>query len=252
MEKTVAKMKIGEPLVFGSYSSSHNDKSAPIVWLKASKDCDFITRDAIDYICFDAREDGHRNGNANYLLSNILLYLNSDFAAWYVPRHSNDSYPSYHNHVGFLYYFEDYEVASLVEKEGSFIRLPAASDIVDNETKFSLFKQKGVRARASFDYYAHHFLNERSYFPYWLRPENVDFDADPYEPVPFLSRNSKVEYTFPVRNNGLRPVCTINPSLLVKSNEGDDNMFYVVPFETNNNACTDDELMSFLGVNVSN
>lgn len=254
MEKIIAKMKIGERLEFGRYSVAPDRAGAPIIWLKASKDCDFIAADVIDYMCFDAPEPEFRYGNADYLQSNILSYLNSESDAWFIPTHLEDQCPTTHkDHVGFLYYFDDYELASLVEKEGSLIRLPAASDIVDDETKFSLFKQKGVRTKMATDCSMRYFINNGAYSSYWLRPEVIEGAAtNPYNTIPLLGRDGKVGYNFPSQRVGVRPVCTIKPSLSVKNINDTENVFCITPFETNNNACTDDELMDFLGVDILN
>lgn len=55
MDLTVDRLKIGSKLVFGKYGVN-NDSPYPIVWLKASPNCDFITESVLDYLCFDAME----------------------------------------------------------------------------------------------------------------------------------------------------------------------------------------------------
>ena len=251
MEKTVAKMKIGDRLIFGSYTASKNEggKNTPIVWLKASKNCDFITADIVDYMIFDAVEPDFRYGNADYSLSNIFSFLNSDFAEWFVPKHSQDKPPffSINHHPGFLYYFEDYELASLTVTNGSLIRLPSISDVVD-DTRFSLFKHKGVRAKASVDCAHYNFTDRTVYIPYWLRPEE-GIEINKYTTVPIFGRSGKVESAYPAHKVGVRPVCTIKPSLSVKSVY--DESYCIVPFETENGACTDDELIDLLEVVVN-
>lgn len=67
-----------------------------------------------------------RVNNAKYPVSNLFSFLNSDQMMWYHAMHDNDSSPGafvrysyarYEDHYGFLYFFEDHEVASLVRKE---------------------------------------------------------------------------------------------------------------------------------------
>lgn len=81
MDTTVERLKVGTPVIIGSYGVN-NDEPHPVVWLKGSPNCDFITECAVDYLCFDAPErngDGRRNlGNSDYRLSNIHTFLNSD------------------------------------------------------------------------------------------------------------------------------------------------------------------------------
>ena len=248
MEKTVSQMKIGDRLIFGSYSAGINNNGVPIVWLKASKDCDFIACDVLDFLNFDSPQTDFRRGCADYATSNILSFLNSESPWWYVPKRFEDAPPmSYKDHFGFLYYFDDYELVSLVEKEGMLMRLPTAFEI---EGGFSLFKRKGVRARASVDCVHHRFEGSRDHFAnYWLRPEE-SVELDQYTAVPCLGISGKVEHHWPSRKMGLRPVCTINPLVSVKNVCG--NEFTIIPFEvTEKWACTDDELMDFLGIAIN-
>lgn len=78
MDTTVERLKVGTQVIIGSYGVN-NDEPHPVVWLKGSPNCDFITECAVDYLCFDAPErtgDGRRNlGNPDYRLSNIYTYL---------------------------------------------------------------------------------------------------------------------------------------------------------------------------------
>lgn len=171
MDTTVERLKVGTPVIIGSYGVN-NDEPYPIVWLKASPNCDFITECAVDYLCFDAperTEDGRRNsGNPDYRLSNIYTFLNSDMDNWFYKTHESDAPPSnvfgnqaqnYRNHYGFLYYFEDYELNSLQMQQyvvdgetlSSIIRLPTITDILDDQLKLKLFSKKGIRPKATQD-----------------------------------------------------------------------------------------------------
>lgn len=154
MDTTVGALKVGAQLVMGKYGVD-KDNPYPIVWLKGNPNCDFITEKAIDYLCFDAAEEtGHyrRVNNAKYPVSNLFSFLNSDQMMWYHAMHDNDSSPGafvrysyarYEDHYGFLYFFEDHEIASLVRKEyvvgenrvSSLIRLPSVADIFTAELR---------------------------------------------------------------------------------------------------------------------
>lgn len=171
MDTTVERLKVGTQVIIGSYGVN-NDEPHPVVWLKGSPNCDFITECAVDYLCFDAPErtgDGRRNlGNPDYRLSNIHTYLNSDRDDWFRKTHEADAPPnnvfssraqSYRNHYGFLYFFEDYELDSLQiqqyvvdgETLSSLIRLPTITDILDDQLKLKLFSKKGIRPKATED-----------------------------------------------------------------------------------------------------
>lgn len=171
MDTTVERLKVGTQVIIGSYGVN-NDEPHPVVWLKGSPNCDFITECAVDYLCFDAPErtgDGRRNlGNPDYRLSNIHTYLNSDRDDWFRKTHEADAPPnnvfsnraqSYRNHYGFLYFFEDYELDSLQMQQyvvdgetlSSLIRLPTITDILDDQLKLKLFSKKGIRPKATED-----------------------------------------------------------------------------------------------------
>lgn len=97
MDTTVERLKVGTQVIIGSYGVN-NDEPHPVVWLKGSPNCDFITECAVDYLCFDAPErtgDGRRNlGNPDYRLSNIYTYLNSDRDDWFRKTHEADVPPN--------------------------------------------------------------------------------------------------------------------------------------------------------------
>ena len=160
MDTTVGALKVGTQLVMGKYGVD-KDNPYPIVWLKGKPNCDIITEKAIDYLCFDAAEEtGHyrRVNNAKYPVSNLFSFLKSDQMMWYHAMHDYDSSPGaivrysyarYEDHYGFLYFFEDHEIASLVRKEyvvgenrvSSLIRLPSIADFfsLQDGRRFVLF-----------------------------------------------------------------------------------------------------------------
>lgn len=153
VETTVSKIRVGTKLLLGQYGVSA-DEIFPIMWLKATPNGDFIAAKVLDYICFDGRERQSADynmrmfGNPDYGRSNILQFLNSQDESWWNPTHESDSPPdrsnvcnindAYHDHCGFLYNFEEYEIDSLVRKlihtpsgvRESLMRLPSYSDLV--------------------------------------------------------------------------------------------------------------------------
>lgn len=264
MDTTVGKLKIGAPLVMGKYSVANDGTPQPIIWLKATPNSDFITQCAVDYLCFDAREQESDNrdcrygGNSNYRLSNLLSFVNSDCEEWFHPTHQYDAPPSrrngcldYKNHYGFLYYFEDYEVESLVvetrEVEGNvvsaMIRLPSLEDIFGHD-RFKLFSKKGLRPKGTEDLiqarYMHRFDYD-SYFPFWLAgPANNSSYAST------VSRSGGVDRPPACSESGLRPVCTINKDTPVTQDEA--GLYHIKPNTVRTNVCTDRELFDFLGM----
>lgn len=265
MEMTVGKMKVGDKLVFGQYAS-HVSGAAPIVWLKATSNGDFITESVLDYICFDARERRgdtytvRMYGNPDYECSNIVLYLNREDEDWWAPTHSTDAPPvgaevfeyqnAYRERCGFLNYFEDYELDSLTREAytvngvrlQSLMRLPSFSDIV-GENKFQLFSRKGIRAHGSSEYIygrgSQAGFDSGSFIEYWLS----DLHAHEYPAI--LGRSGYMEYRLPYKAAGLRPVCTIKLDTVV---DGDGTLFRVSPFGVQNKLFTDDEFFDLLGV----
>lgn len=198
MDTTVDALKVGAQLVMGKYGVD-KDNPYPIVWLKGNPNCDFITEKAIDYLCFDAAEETgyyRRVNNAKYPVSNLFSFLNSDQMMWYHAMHDNDSSPGafvrysyarYEDHYGFLYFFEDHEIASLVRKEyvvgenrvSSLIRLPSIADIfsLQDGRRFDLFKRKGIRPNPTadlFDLKARYagLDSDRGFMSFWLLSEH--------------------------------------------------------------------------------
>lgn len=263
MDLTIDSLKIGSRLVFGKYGV-HNDSPVPIVWLKASPNCDFITECVLDYLCFDAREPTSESrleqysGNPRFSLSNIFSFLNSDAEQWFSPSHPADCPPDrrysgrghagYAAHYGFLYYFEEYETESLVrtrtELEGEYItsvvRLPQEEDIA-GLNRFKLFSKKGIRPEGTDDMLCRGYgFTFESYIPFWL----TNRDRDVY--VKTVSRNGGINYMSPCDPCGIRPICSIKPDTVVTSTDGD--MFVVKPYTISQSICTDAEFLDFLGL----
>lgn len=265
-ETMVGKIKVGTKLMFGQYGVSA-DEILPIMWLKATPNGDFIAAKVLDYICFDARErqggeySDRMYGNPDYGKSNIMQFLNSGDENWWNPTHENDAPPdrrsvcqvgdAYHDHCGFLYHFEDYEIDSIVKKlihtpggaVKSLVRLPAYADFV-GESRFQLFSRRGIRANGTDNYIYHRGLytdfDTGSYIEFWL--------SDLYargQPA-ILNRSGEMGYKAPYHSAGLRPVCTLNPDTVLKMDE--DGFCWVKQVGGQAKLFTDDELFELLGV----
>lgn len=231
MDTTVGALKVGAQLVMGKYGVD-KDNPYPIVWLKGNPNCDFITEKAIDYLCFDAAEEtGHyRRVNKRY------------------------SYARYEDHYGFLYFFEDHEVASLVRKEyvvgenrvSSLIRLPSVADIfsIQDGRRFDLFKRKGIRPNPTadlFDLKARYagLDSDRGFMSFWL------LDDVETERAAISNRSGVLNRLTASSCSGVRPVCTLSPDTIVEQRE--DGVFFIKPFTTQN-VFTDEELLELLGM----
>lgn len=101
MAKTLKSLSPGTTLVVPG--SNHN--GVPPILRKLADDHHATgttlldTRDIIDLIAFDAKEEGNSDddrryyGNNNYGVSNIRQYLNSVGPNWYTPQHAQDAPP---------------------------------------------------------------------------------------------------------------------------------------------------------------
>lgn len=258
---TIEELKRGSRVMLGKYGV-RNDDVYPIWWTKATHDCQFIAESVLDYLVFDAKEPssagyGCRNyGNPNYEHSNILRFLNSEEENWFRATHTSDCAPTnrsdtlarygdpagvYANHHGFLYHFNEYEIAAL----GSAIELPKMSDVnKHNDECFELFKKKGVRAHPTYDF-AWHAPNvpfyEDQFADFWLQDSFGD-------KVRILDRTGNVSYKAPALPSGLRPKCKIKADAEVEIAAGGEG-FIIKPFEIAvSNPATDEELLAFLGL----
>ena len=263
----IEKLKIGTPLVMGKYGV-RNDSQQPVVWLKGTPNGDFITRDVVDFLPFDAmerenmeNEQARYMGNARYSVCNLLQFLNSEDESWFAPMHQYDTPPSgrnldwssgrYEEHFGFLHFFEEYETASLKQNvqivDGysvvSMVRLPAVADLI-GANRFRLFAKKGIRPRASDDMIVGKpglGFDDTTYVQFWTSDMN-EFNGY----ATFISRSASVSGSYPKVNYGVRPVCTISPETVVTF--CDDGLYYIKPFVVEQNVSTDEELFAFLGL----
>ena len=146
MLKTIDDLKIGSVIRFGSYSADKNDQSPPpIEWYKADQDNRLLSRYCIDYLVFDTIEHHTElywlTPNADYALSNIHQFLNSEETEWWAPTHPNDACPnrgmswaSYAGHAGFLsLFFLCLSISSL-----SIMRSAMASEVPSTSMDFGL------------------------------------------------------------------------------------------------------------------
>ena len=269
MDTTISKLKIGERLLLGRYGVL-NEEPCPIFWLKSNLDCNFIAEDAVDYVCFDARERSSENrnvqcgGNGKYKLSNLLGYLNSEDEQWYRPAHQTDSppdarntdrYAEYESHFGFLYHFEEYELDSLVydsiqvggETVSSLVRLPLIREIIGPD-RFKLFHKKGIRPKASDDMIQNRKntgLVYGSYIDFWVADESDRYIN--YAKV--LSRSGVEDIKPAMQSAGIRPVCHIKGDTPVIV--GEDGFYHIKPRVIKQSICTDEELFSFLSISLA-
>lgn len=261
MDLRIADLKVGAKLVFGNYGVT--DRVHPITWLKANKECEFISEFVLDLLAFDYRERTNPNrdinfyGNSDYELSNIVQFMNSWQEDWYSPTHDLDEppgmsynqhrvYGQYANHPGFLYDFHDYEIESLASR----ISLPSTSDIFGSGAapRLPLFNRKGYRGRPHEDVVLHYpGMSESSFCDFWLR------DAHSACSVDILGRSGSKQHTYATCYSGLRPKCTINPETKVEPLD-DGSGFRVIPFEVDTpihrrtNVCTDEEFLALMGL----
>lgn len=255
---TVADMKIGDRLIFGEYDVIPSEFE-PITWLKATRGNIFLSEYALDYIPYDSKEPVNTDyykriyGSSDYRTSNIFQFMNSDEEDWFFPAHEFDAAPGtdghsmdsrgmYRRHPGFLYGFEEYEIASLK----SSINLPRVDDILGG-SRFELFNRKGTRARGTDGLIYRrcgHGFQETSYIDFWTRSVK---DACS---IRIVDRSGYANTRLASGCSGLRPICTIDQSAKVEYDEPLKG-YRLVPFEVSqprNEACSMDELKAFLGL----
>ncbi len=261
MDLTIADLKVGAKLVFGNYGVS--SIMYPITWLKANRECEFLSEFVLDLLKFDSLERNNPNrgcyyrGNGNYEQSNIIQFLNSYEDDWYEPMHDYDSPPGdasksydsagdYVNHSGFLNGFEDYEIECLADRVG----LPSIANIygANGIPKFALFNRKGFRGRPSEDLVQnkhYHNMNVNSFCEFFLS------DSADTCTVYYVDKAGSKHVINASHYRGIRPKCTINPDTKVELLP-DKSGFRIVPFTAtkprSSKVCTDEEFMVLLGL----
>lgn len=234
---------------FGHYSAGNTP--APIVWIKVSMDCDFISKHVLDFLKFDEAEQSNPNadfrygGNPDYMLSNIRQFLNSQNARWYHPAHEYDKEPTrgsgtYATHTGFLHDFEDYEIQALVSE----IELPKYENFMGSaNVRFPYFTKKGIRPNACEDFLRHrqnYGFNEGSYVGFWTSDRSGRY-------VGAVGRDGRRQNKYPVDTFGIRPVCKINPEVKVETHG--TGICTLIPVELHPEMLfSDDELSMLLGL----
>lgn len=263
MGLTIADLKVGAKLVFGSYGVG--ECLHPITWLKASREGEFLSEFVLDVLKFD--EEERRNpsadyrccGNGNYDESNIVQFMNSYEEDWYEPMHPYDAPPGDYNrpvdrngdylhHAGFLHGFEDYEIDSLLGR----VALPTVANIFgfNGIPKFALFSRKGYRGRPTSDLVWSRNgagLAESSYCDYWV----VGGAQRPYMQS-CVGRAGDRRDCYADSRKGFRPTCLIKPGTEVEALP--DGSFKIVPFAVDNakrrgpEVATDDEILNLMGL----
>lgn len=162
----IQQMKIGQRLVFGSYAPG-SLPPAKIRWLKADRDCKFISENVLDNMIINPVASGvnDRGQRQPYYDSCLSKFLNSDAEVFDAPlkpsrynrRFDQDGYS------GFLYGFEESEIEAMVpmptvidgEEREYLVRVPLNTEIYGGDASLRLFKRKGKRARLiNYDYYS--------------------------------------------------------------------------------------------------
>ena len=267
MAKTIGDLKIGDRLVMGRYTINAGDdrEPKPIVWLKATPDCCFLSEYALDIVVFDGREpesviESYRsNGNPCFTLSNLACYLNSEYQDWYFAMHQNDSPPfgrrisnfgKAAGHAGFLYDFEEYEIESLVyrvveDTQGASafrIWLPSKGDVFGNDC-FPLFRRKGIRPKASMDMIGLQYgYDTHSFVDFWLMTQsqlNTNY-------VERIARNGLAERVWPSTRSGLRPVCAVRPDRAIEPIGS--GMYRLVPSQVTFDTFSDEDFYKLMGI----
>ncbi len=267
METTVKHMKLGSKLVLGRYGVRSTDEPDPIVWQKATPNCDFISEEVLDKLSFDAEEpsrDGYgKEPNSDWKLSNLRQFLNSEAfdGTWYTKSHPDDTPPEtvnlsgwpkyeYKSHYGFLHYFEDYELASIREQTYTVpggecsdrVRLLSVRDVFDREQRFNIFKKlRGVRAQPTYRCSLHRSRGGATYMPYFLLNNRSSTS------VHIVSSVGDIDSCYAGCACGIRPTLRVSPDTVVTDDEL--GTYTVVPFDVHPlPVCTDEELLRLLGL----
>jgi len=264
MDITIGSLKVGTPVVLGNYGVCA-ENPCPIVWLKGSPNCDFISERALDILCFDTVERNNEGnnarwaGNPDYETSNLYQFLNSEAWNWYTPAHEYDAPPSadvygnrcaYHQHPGFLYFFEEYELDSLQAQAyhvgelvaTSLIKLPSINDIIGTG-RLKLFFKKGVRPKGTGDLITRkgnsQGIDENSYIPFWLAESSGIYSS-------IINRSGNYCSQLSSSLAGIRPMCSIKPDAIVEL--GDDGIYRIKPYTITRETFTDEEFFEYLGI----
>lgn len=260
----IGDLKVGDRLLFGTYSVNEEFKGVPVAWLKANNSGVFLAERVIDILRFDAPEPDNPiyecryGGNSDFCKSNIKQFLNSYDDDWYVQSHEFDEPPKidtgrqstfggYLQRPGFLNGFEDYELDCIAGE----ISLPSTADIfgAPGTPRLQLFNRKGLRGRPTNDLIFGkrcHELTERSFCDFWLQ------SAHGINLTGFIGRSGYIETAHPSTPHGVRPKLSIINDIEVEPMPSGDG-YRIVPFEAatkraRKGVVTDEEILELMGL----
>lgn len=247
---TVKSLKIGDTIVFGAYSAQgRGENPVPILWVKASTNCDFVTEHVVDLLSFDVRGamryvDGtwvHDRANTVYRNSTLFQFLNSeeDGDQWFCPADGvQDTAPAYVKHAGFLHYFSAAELDALLYRRGftgdppnalARVHLMSEEDVF-GDNKLPLFrKRRGIRAKPSQDLY----WSGRC----WQTPSHyIGYMTRSYDTggIVCVGRDAALHRIAANAACGLRPLVRLNPDAKIAI--GEDGMWHIVAGRRYNHA----------------
>lgn len=276
MQPTVKSLRLGSKLLFGRYGVKADMEPQPITWLKATPNCDLVSESVVDFLCFDAKERypvenrawPEVRPNDCWHLSNIFQYLNSEEDNWFHKLHEQDVAPArgysdvdspeavYSAHYGFLRYFEDFELANLLDQTyiindlecTSKMRLLSVADVT-GDTRFNVFRKRGIRAHPTVDIQRYKYnapgSSTEQFMGFFLmdKPNRAGWSSY----VQAVGRNGSVYAEYASHGLGIRPTCRIKPDTKVE--EVGDGVYDVVPFDVHPIPVgTDEEIMMLLGL----
>ena len=249
---------------FGSHSVA-SEAAQPIIWMVADKNHNgyptnsvtLITERIIDQRAYDAREPNQASGIADYKLSNIHQWLNSDASAgnWYKASHANDVAPTneatycgtgYSSRPGFLYNFSDSEKQALLpttltlgtgETITARVFLPSVKEIMGSggnsgDSRFSCFLTGTTTAKLT-----------QQVFTYGLstsKPASIDNAWDYNTRLPFSISTDRVETISEISGStgqsvpsygdtGVRPVINLVANTKVTDTTDSSGCYTILP-----------------------
>lgn len=264
MATTLAKLKIGSRIVFGSYAPAvwpgrfgdqRKTQPSPIRWIKCGRGGLLISEYVIDYLAFDETENrGLLNmtyGNPAYVPSNIHQYLNADGEEWFRPSDTYDARPKYADCQGFLSLFTGEELSVMCQHfpyvNGSYderpclVRLPSFYEIFsDYDTVLPYFKRYGRRAypsdqlrRLLIGHYSH-------YFSYRFADS-----SDERNNWSISGSGNLYRWNLPCVLGGIRPMIFIDPDTEFSPDDG--GIYYPI-LKTTQNCELADPLSELFGL----
>ncbi len=237
---TIKSLKIGDAISFGAYSAQgRGENPVPIIWVKASTNCDFITEHIVDLLTFSVQGGmrvvngiwTHDHVDPVYQHSTILRFLNSnkDGDEWFHPANENDIAPAYVHHAGFLRYFTADELNAIIYRrvaDDPFdvlapVHLMAKEDVFGDNMIPIFRKRRGIRAKPTRDLYlsSRCFQTPGHYMEYMTRTRESGRIVCVGRDAALHQRDANVF-------NGIRPLVQLNPDAKIAM--GEDGMWHVV------------------------